>query len=141
MDHCICLLLQLLLEIVRERAIVELPHQCEFLHFEAVCRAILVYAAVDQARNHRNFICVMLIRSCSLEAERQACHRRRLLVQIVNSDLYVLWISDDAFLLTPGCLEGSDVLDLLDAFDGQPALPLDASLQYEQFKHALVGAK
>ena len=83
----------------------------------------------------------MLIRSRCLETEGQACHRRRLLVQIVDCHFYVLWISNDALLLTPGCLEACDVLDLLDTLDSQPARSLDTSLQNEEFKHALVGAK
>ena len=96
---------------------------------------------MDQARNHSDFVGVVLIGPCCLEAEGQTSHRWRLLVQIVDCHFYVLWVGDDALLLTPGCLEAGEVLDLLDPLDGQPAWSLDASLQDEELEHALIGTK
>ena len=128
LDVGIALLLNLLLQVEGKRLLVELAQEGEALEL-VLCRgAVLVYLALDDARDEGNLLGVVL-RPSQLRGAGEGDEGWAGLVDIVEGADGILRVSDGHLLLAPGA---AVVAGLGGVLEREPARSLDLLLKDEE---------
>lgn len=118
------LLLHFLLEVERQRLLIKLPEHGETLELFLAGRPILINLVLNDARNHGDFLSVVLGPShLSREGESDESWAR--LVHVIDGADAVLWGGDGYLLLAPS---SAVVRSFLNIFQSQPARSLNLLL-------------